>query len=211
MTKIDDYLIARLAHREITDADYTGAIARVGAFLKKIRVGEVEKLRLQLELPPEAFGTLLDLYVDELAGVRYGFRDVVPMNSHGLRCHRGEKISISSDDARADAEKRGFTPRAFQAMLPERVFVSAAGTTYGASDWLIHDVLVDGRTQFSQPGGVPGDMFATNAIDGFVSWSEAREKIEMIVEYIGADPDGVAFYASVVGGSSRRAEETSTK
>lgn len=54
-------------------------------------------------------------------------------------------------------------------------------------DWLVHDVRINGRTQFMQAGDIPGDMFAVAAIDSFVSWErcEAGGEIEVDVTYIG--------------------------
>ena len=87
------------------------------------------------------------------------------------------------------------------AFRPERVFISAAGTTGGAADWIVNDIKIGNRSQFSQSGDVPGDMFATNAIDGFVSFETAQTAMDvvMVVTYIGTNESGVAFYASIVG------------
>lgn len=89
-----------------------------------------------------------------------------------------------------------------QAFRPERVFVSDLGGTEkvsGAAKWIINDIRVDGQTQFSQNGDVPGDMFASHAIDGFVSFDTGEKEIEMDVTYVGEQPAGLQFYASIVG------------
>jgi len=87
------------------------------------------------------------------------------------------------------------------AFRPERVFISGAGTSGGAADWIVNDIKIGNRSQFSQSGDVPGDMFATNAIDGFVSFETAQTAMDvvMVVTYIGTNEDGAAFYASIVG------------
>ncbi len=87
------------------------------------------------------------------------------------------------------------------AFRPERVFISAAGTTGGAADWIVNDIKIGNRSQFSQSGDIPGDMFATNAIDGFVSFETAQTAMDvvMVVTYIGSSESGVPFYASIVG------------
>jgi hypothetical protein len=85
---------------------------------------------------------------------------------------------------------------------PERVFVSnydRGPSDHGAAHWIVNDIRVDGKTQFSQAGDVPGDMFATNAIDGFVQFQIATESIEVDVTYIGADQKGMPFYGSLMG------------
>ena len=87
------------------------------------------------------------------------------------------------------------------AFRPERVFISAAGTTGGASDWIVNDIKIGNRSQFSQSGDVPGDMFAANAIDGFVSFETAQTAMDvvMVVTYVGTNESGVAFYGSIIG------------
>jgi hypothetical protein len=87
------------------------------------------------------------------------------------------------------------------AFRPERVFISAAGTSGGAADWVVNDIKIGNRSQFSQSGDVPGDMFATNAIDGFVSFETAQTAMDvvMVVTYIGLNESGVPFFASIVG------------
>ena len=80
------------------------------------------------------------------------------------------------------------------AFRPERVFISAAGTSGGAADWVVNDIKIGNRSQFSQSGDVPGDMFATNAIDGFVSFETAQTAMDvvMVVTYIGLNESGVS-------------------
>jgi hypothetical protein len=87
------------------------------------------------------------------------------------------------------------------AFRPERVFISAAGTSGGAADWVVNDIKIGNRSQFSQSGDVPGDMFATNAIDGFVSFETAQTAMDvvMVVTYIGLNESGVPFFGSIVG------------
>ena len=87
------------------------------------------------------------------------------------------------------------------AFRPERVFISAAGTSGGAADWVVNDIKIGNRSQFSQSGDVPGDMFATNAIDGFVSFETAQTAMDvvLVVTYIGLNESGCPFFASMVG------------
>ncbi len=87
------------------------------------------------------------------------------------------------------------------AFRPERVFISAAGTSGGAADWVVNDIKIGNRSQFSQSGDVPGDMFATNAIDGFVSFETAQTAMDvvLVVTYIGLNESGCPFFASIVG------------
>jgi len=83
----------------------------------------------------------------------------------------------------------------------ERFVISNAGTAGGAADWIVNDIKIGNRSQFVQSGDVPGDMFATNAIDTYVSFETAQTAMDVVVvvTYIGMNESGVPFYASMVG------------
>jgi hypothetical protein len=86
---------------------------------------------------------------------------------------------------------------------PERLFVSKATEITGgagAADWLLRDMRIDGKTQWAVAGAIPGDMFETNAIDSFVSFSVVKPGmlIELDVEYIG-NKDSAPFYGATIG------------
>jgi hypothetical protein len=70
-----------------------------------------------------------------------------------------------------------------------------------AHDWVVNDICINGRSQFAQAGDVPGDMFATHAIDGFVSWDTclAGNAIEIVATYIGDKAEGECFVARLEG------------
>lgn len=71
-------------------------------------------------------------------------------------------------------------------------------TATNGRDWIVNDIRIDGLSQFIQSGDVPGDMFATNAIDRFVKFHPGR-RIELIVTYIGLDISGCCFTARISG------------
>ena len=87
------------------------------------------------------------------------------------------------------------------AFRPERIFISAAGTSGGAADWVVNDCKIGNRSQFAQSGDVPGDMFATNAIDGFVSFETVQTAMDvvLVVTYIGLNESGCPFFGAMVG------------
>jgi hypothetical protein len=72
---------------------------------------------------------------------------------------------------------------------------------YGSADWLIRDILIDGKSQFTQTGDLPGDMFRSSAIDSFVVFGECPSGAEIVVKatYIGPHPKGQRFYSGMVG------------
>ncbi len=82
------------------------------------------------------------------------------------------------------------------AFRPERVIIG--GT---AGDWIVNDIKVGNRSQFSQSGDVPGETFAATTIDSFVSFETVQTAMDfvMLVTYIGAAEGGAPFYCSVLG------------
>jgi hypothetical protein len=123
----------------------------------------------------------------EAPGPDHAGREVLPMST-GVAILPTQSAQITARPQRV-------------AFRPERVFISAAGTSGGAADWVVNDIKIGNRSQFSQSGDVPGDMFATNAIDGFVSFETAQTAMDvvMVVTYIGLNESGVPFFASIVG------------
>ncbi len=134
---------------------------------------------------PDGFrprNALIDAPGPERAG-----REVLPMST-GVLIDTNQSAQITARPQRV-------------AFRPERVFISAAGTDNGAADWIVNDIKIGNRSQFSQSGDIPGDMFAAVAIDGFVSFETAQTAMDvvMVVTYIGLNEGGCAFYGSIVG------------
>ena len=84
---------------------------------------------------------------------------------------------------------------------PDCLTISNAGTAGGAADWIVNDIKIAGRSQFLQSGDVPGDVFATNAVDSFIHFEVAKAAmdVEIIVTYIGKNEKGCPFFASITG------------
>ena len=118
-------------------------------------------------------------------------REVLPMGSGTQNIPPGFSTQITSRPQRV-------------AFRPERVFVSAFGVALGgggAADWTINDIKIGNRSQFSQAGDVPGDMFATTSIDSFVTFETAQTAMDvvLIATYNGPIESGIPFYGSIVG------------
>jgi hypothetical protein len=117
-------------------------------------------------------------------------RQVLPMNTGTTPVPIGLTAQITSRPQRV-------------AFRPERVFVSAADTggSGSAANWIINDITIGNRSQFAQSGALPGDMFATQAIDSFVTFETAQTAMDvvMIVTYQGATEGGTPFYGSIIG------------
>ena len=84
---------------------------------------------------------------------------------------------------------------------PDHLTISSAGTAGGAADWIVNDIKIAGRSQLLQSGDLPGDMFATNAVDSFLRFdvAKAATDVEIIVMYIGTNEKGCPFFASITG------------
>jgi hypothetical protein len=82
-----------------------------------------------------------------------------------------------------------------------RFVISNAGTAGGAADWIVNDIKIGNRSQFVQSGDVPGDLFATNAIDTFVRFESAQTAMDVVVvvTYIGLNESGAPFFGAMVG------------
>jgi hypothetical protein len=82
-----------------------------------------------------------------------------------------------------------------------RFVISNAGTSGGAADWIVNDIKIGNRSQFVQSGDVPGDLFATNAIDTFVRFEAAQTAMDVVVvvTYIGLNESGAPFFGAMVG------------
>ena len=118
-----------------------------------------------------------------------------------------EVIPLSTGVAVLPSKSAMITVRAQRrAFRPQRMFVSAAGTSGGAADWIVNDIKIAGQSQFAQAGDLPGDMFATSSIDSFVKFDVAKplEDVQVVVTYIGTNPQGAPFYASLVGPRASR-------
>jgi hypothetical protein len=92
----------------------------------------------------------------------------------------------------------------------ERFIIEDANTEGGAADWIVNDLRIGNRSQFVQSGGIPGDLFATTAIDTFVKFDAwlLGMMIEIDVTYIGLNKEGAAFCGRFEGTVVRDDEDT---
>jgi hypothetical protein len=113
-------------------------------------------------------------------------REILPMSS-------GTQVILPNHSASITARPQRV------AFRPERVFISENGD--GAANWLVNDILIGNRSQFSQAGQIPGDIFATTAIDSFVSFETAQTAMDvvMVITYVGPTSDGQPFYGAIIG------------
>jgi hypothetical protein len=205
---------------EITEEDRKRALSAMEEFLKKIDVQQIDQMRRRFELPPESIGFLVDLYVSKL-NQPFEHRSAFPVSSAGPTLANREVLPIGTSNPESildkDLPKGIVLPEQTVSikmpvkgpMRPARLMVSNAGTAGGAADWIICDIKLDGKSQFLQSGNVPGDLFATNAIDTFLRWQMCREQVEVIVQYIGLNKEGCPFFGALVGEADITTEEQS--
>lgn len=175
----------RLNEATITDEQRDAAIKATSDLLVSIDIKRVDTLRQRLELPPECLKFVAEIYAAILAAPFGELQEVLPMSS-GAPIMQTQGVTLKG------------TPKT--PFRPERLYVSNACTSGGAADWIVNDIRLDGQTIFLQPGDVPGDMFATNAVDNFVAWGECSKSMEIDVTYIGLNEKaGCPFFGSVLG------------
>jgi len=83
----------------------------------------------------------------------------------------------------------------------ERFMIAGAGTPEGSADWVVNDITIGGLSQFNQQVDIPGDIFATNAIDSFMAFRVAPPDTDIVVTvtYIGVNEGGCPFNAVMIG------------
>lgn len=99
------------------------------------------------------------------------------------------------------------------AFRPERIIIGG-----DPGNWIVNDVKARGKSQFAQPGDVPGEMFASAAIDCFLRMEAVGPGMDfdVFVTYVGPKEDGVPFVCAVIGteltaGEVRRAYRRARK
>jgi len=111
-------------------------------------------------------------------------------------------IPLNSNKALMPSETFSITARVQpDSLLLDRLTISDAGTSGGASDWIVNDIKINTRSQFAKCGDVPGDMFTSKVIDRFVHFDVAGfgEEISILVTYIGTSTMGCPFFAAITG------------
>jgi hypothetical protein len=82
------------------------------------------------------------------------------------------------------------------AFRPERIIIGGR-----PNEWIVNDVKVGNRSQFAQSGDIPGEMFASTTIDGYVSMETVQTAMDfvMVVTFVGDTQEGAPFVCGVLG------------
>ncbi len=153
--------------------------------------------------------TILYVILTVILGALVAIWRELRITNHATRARRSIDrviLPLSTGVTVKSSHSAQIEARPNEAFKPDRLFVSAAGTSGGAANWVINDIKIGGKSIFLQHGDIPGDMFATNAVDGFVSFraAEPGQTVLVIVTYIGSNESGVPFFASMVGPSVKK-------
>lgn len=114
-------------------------------------------------------------------------RQMLPL-SNGVPILPGQSVLITA------------RPQAHEFKI-DRFVISGAGTPGGAADWMVNDLRIGNISQLTQNGDLPGDLFATEAIDAFVSFGTIQPALDVsvILTYIGPIEAGVPFFGALGG------------
>jgi hypothetical protein len=86
------------------------------------------------------------------------------------------------------------------AMRPERICIGKGTTPGGASDWNVHDIKIGNRSQLSQAGVIPGDVFSESAVDSFVGFETIQTAMDFSMDISYCGPlDAEPFMCTVIG------------
>lgn len=79
---------------------------------------------------------------------------------------------------------------------PQRILIAGS-----PDDWVVNDIKVGERSQFSQKGDVPGAAFAPTAQGAFVSFETVQTamRFKLVVTYIGDKAEGAPLLACAIG------------
>ena len=128
-------------------------------------------------------------------------RNVLPLSSaspesYGLIQPRQNCTIVAHANPQPPRQNVGRRVRSFR---PERLFLSAAGTAGGAADWVVNDVVLDGRSQLAPHRNLPGEIFGALGTLRTFDRISGEAPVQVTVTYVGSNSLGVPFFASLVG------------
>jgi hypothetical protein len=68
-------------------------------------------------------------------------------------------------------------------------------------DWIVNDIKVGNRSQLSQSGDLPGELFAFDAVDTQIKLDTVFTAMDfvLLVTYVGSEEKGMPFICGVIG------------
>ncbi len=82
------------------------------------------------------------------------------------------------------------------AFRPERIVIGGS-----PGDWIVNDIKVGNQSQLSQSGDLPGEMFSSTMVDGFISFGTVQTAMDFVIQvtFIGDSEGGAPFFCGVLG------------
>jgi len=202
---MNPFEISAILAREVTEEQRKAALISTAQLLRKIDIHGIEKMRQHFELPPEALGIITELYCMMLVSPK-GMRRVPMPISSSFDVIDGEHVPVTTETIDGvppiaklfPGKMRTIRAKPKDAFTPVRLILSNANE--GTRMLVVNDIRIDGRSQFSQRGDIPAEMFQHNAIDGFVCFQECKELCEIDITYVGENHNsGVDVYGAFIG------------
>ena len=183
-----------MALTAITEDQRDKALQRTTEILRQL-----DKVRRTLELPPEHLPIVIETYgqvvhallaeADREALAKRTTRQPLTLRSETrdyepMKIRPGKSFSII-----VRPQSPSFRPEDL-AILGDR------------SHWLVHDIKVGNRSQFAaNRGPVPGTEFGSGGILEHMRLETLQNSMDLVlcVEYVGPDPEGAVFEATMVG------------
>lgn len=178
-------------------ADQLGqlALTRTAAMLQ-----ELDKIRRALDMPMEHLPLVIEIHgkvtaslaaeAERERAIQNCERTPLPMRSETLDRQPMKITHGKPHTVRARPQRRGFRPEDF-AIRGDR------------TRWLVHDIKIGNRSQFESicSAPIPGIEFGPNGVCAHLSLAPVHMgmDLELEVEYVGPEPEGEVFEASIVG------------
>jgi len=67
------------------------------------------------------------------------------------------------------------------------------------ADWILNDIRIGDQSQFGQAGDIPGDMFATNAIDAFINFETVQASMDVVLTATNIGAEAAKFRGVLIG------------
>jgi len=170
------------------------ALMRTAALLQ-----ELDKIRRTLELPVEQLPIVIETYG----------KVVLALNAEEERKKLAERTKRMPITMRS--ENRDYQPMKIKPGDRHVVIVRPQTLAFRPEDlaihgdrsrWVVHDIKIGGRSQFAgKRGPAPGTEFGPGGICEHLRLETCQTAMDLAieVEYIGPDPDGEFFEATIVG------------
>lgn len=170
------------------------ALKRTAETLRKL-----DEVRKNLELPVEHLPIVIETYAKTVSSL------IAEIERKDL-AQRTKRLPLTMRSETHDYQPMKIAPgKTFDvvarpqcvAFRPEDIAIHGV-----RSHWIVHDILIGSRSQFAaKRGPAPGTEFGPGGILEHMRLETLHTAMDfiLVVEYIGPEPDGEVFEATVVG------------